>query len=77
MTEGRWRMSATVITERPVNSFLGIINTSPNPKSIFLHKSLDTTECSSTIKNNTCNKLYLEAALDLSFRPSNFDTDLI
>ena len=77
MTEGRWKMSTTVITERPLNSFLGIINTSPNPGSIFLHKSLDTTESSSTIKVNTCNKLFLKAALDLSFRPSNFDADLI
>ena len=40
MTEGRWRKSATVITERLPNTILGNINTSPNLESIFIIKSL-------------------------------------
>ena len=57
--------------------FLRIINTSRKLESLFVHKSFDSTKSSSTIKNFSCNKLFLEAALDLLFRPSNFDADLI
>ena len=57
--------------------FLRIINTSRKLESLFVHKSFDNTKSSSTIKNFSCNKLFLEAALDLLFRPSNFDADLI
>ena len=70
-------MSAMVITKIPTYAFIGIINTSPNLELIFVNKSLDTRESSSTVKNFTCNKLFLEAVLYLSFRPSNFDADLI
>ena len=76
MPRGRSGMSAMVITKIPTYAFIGIINTS-NLELIFVHKSLDTRESSSTIKNFTCNKLFLEAVLYLSFRPSNFDADLI
>ena len=71
MTGDRWRKSAMVITK------IWIINTSHKLESLFVHKFIDTKKSLSTIKNFSCNKLFLEAALDLLFRPSNFDTDLI
>ena len=42
-------------------------------KSIFFHKSRDTMKRWSIIKKFTSDNLFLKVALDLSFRPSNFD----
>ena len=42
-----------------------------------VHKSLDTTESSSIIKNFFSDNLFLKAALDLSFKSSNFVLGLI
>ena len=42
-----------------------------------VHKSLDTTESSSITKNFFFDNLFLKAALDLSFKPSNFVLGLI
>ena len=42
-----------------------------------VHKLLDTIESSSIIKNFTSNNLFLKAALDMIFRPSNFVPGLI
>ena len=70
--------SATVITERPTNTFSGIIiNISPNLESISVHKLFDTIESSSIINNFIYDNLFLKAALDLSFKPSNFVPGLI
>ena len=78
LTGAGWSKSATVITERPVNDFSGIVmNISPNLESISVHKSVDTIESSSIINNFTSNSLFLKAALDLSFKPSNFVPGLI
>ena len=61
------------MTERPENVFSVIaINLSPNLEWISLYKSLETIEQSSIIKNFNSDNLFLEAALDFSFKPSNF-----
>ena len=59
--------------------FLGIVvNTSLNLELISsVHKSLDTIQISSVIKNFNSDNLFLKAALDFSVRRSNFDPDLI
>ena len=49
-----------------------IINVAPNLGSISVHKSLDAIESTSIVKNFTSDGLFLKAALDLSFKPSNF-----
>lgn len=58
--------------------FLGIVvNTSLNLELISVHKSLDTIQICSVIKNFNSDNLFLKAALDFSVRQSNFDPDLI
>ena len=59
--------------------FLGIVvNTSLNLELISsVHKSLDTIQISSVIKNFNSDNLFLKAALDFSVTQSNFDPDLI
>ena len=77
-TGGSWRKSSTVMTERQANAFSGIIiNISSNLELISIHKLLDTIESSSIIKNFTSDSLFLNAALDLSNKPSNFIPGLI
>ena len=62
------------MTERPANAFSGIItNISSNLELISIHKLLDTIESSSIIKNFTSDR----AAVNLSFKPSNFISGLI
>ena len=66
------------MAERPANSSSGIIvNISSNLELISIHKLLDTIESSSIITNFTSDSLFLKAALDLSFKPSNFIPGLI
>ena len=75
---GSWSKSVTAITERSANSFSGIvIIISPNLEWIYVHKSLYTIECSSIINNFTSDSLFLNAALDLSLKPSNFVPSLV
>ena len=54
-----------------------IINISLNLESIIVHKSLDSIGSSFIINNFTSDNLFLKAALDLSFEPSNFVLGLI
>ena len=49
-----------------------IINIAPNLGSISVHKSLDIIKSTSIAKNITSDGLFLKAALDLWFKPSNF-----
>ena len=61
------------MTERPENVFsVIVINISANLEWISLYKSFDTIEESSIIKNFNSDNLFLEAALDFSFKLSNF-----
>ena len=50
---------------------------SSNPESIPVYKSLETMERSSIIKHFSSDNLFLKAALDLSFEPSDFIPGLI
>ena len=78
LTGGSSRKLATVVTERPANSFSGIItNISSNFESMSVHKLLDIIESSSLIKTSTSDNLFLKVILDLSFKPSNFVPALI
>ena len=49
-----------------------IINIAPNLGSISVHKSLDIIKSTSIAKNITSDGIFLKAALDLWFKPSNF-----
>ena len=61
------------MTERPENVFsVIVINISPNLEWISLYKSFETIEKSSIITNFNSDNLFLEAALEFSFKPSNF-----
>ena len=73
LSDSNWSKSATGITERPANVVSGIIiNISPNLESISVYKLLETIEISSIINNSSSDNLFLKAALDFSFKPSNF-----
>ena len=54
-----------------------VFQESSNFESISVHKSLDTIESSSIINNFTSDNLFLKAALNLPFKPSNFVLNLI
>ena len=61
------------MTERSENVFsVIVINISANLEWISLYKYFDTIEESSIIKNFNSDNLFLEAALDFSFKLSNF-----
>ena len=75
---GRRSKSATVLTERTANAFSGIfINISSNLKLISVHKSFDAIESLFIINNFTSDNVFLKAALDLLFKPSNYVPGLI
>lgn len=48
-----------------------------NIESISVHKSVDTIESLSLIKNFISHNIFLKAALNLSFKPSNSVTGLV
>ena len=54
-----------------------IISIFPNLESNSVHRSLDTLESSSIIKNFTSDNLFLKAALDMSFKTSGFIPGLV
>ena len=75
---GRRSKSATVLTERIFRNLSGIfINISSNLKLISVHKSFDAIESLFIINNFTSDNVFLKAALDLLFKPSNYVPGLI
>ena len=62
---------------RPSNTSSIYIYISCNLELISTHKSLDTIDSSSIVKNVTSDNLFFIAALDLSFKPSKLIPGLI
>ena len=78
MTGGSGNMPTSVITETAANAFSGIIiNIFPKLESVSVHKSLNTIETSSIVKNFTFDNLFLGANLYLSSKSSIFVPGLI